>query len=276
MTINRSQINFHETFQPEPPYLAKIIDLASQNFTGSKFEISDLTGIPTGKQKGKVEPHIKYTSYMGLVDYTVNKGIYSLFLSPLGQEVFMQDKFLHEYLTHWLCHYGISRSDLGAPQWSYIVHNGHSGFYQNNSSDYHLNKANALFDTNVDFEEMFGVVKRCYSEGFLSGINYLKWDDKAKFIEHSENPELLFAYAYVVLDCWKRIFPQKSEITLTELKEQIGLGKIFNISDEAIDSILDNLEFEGIFKLNRQLYPPTIICTSSLEIIIPKLYSRLL
>ncbi len=276
MIINRSQINFHETFQPELQYLAKIIDLASNNFTGSKFEISEITGIPTGKQKGKVEPHIKYASFMDLVDYTVCRGIYSLSLSQLGKEVFIQDKFLHEYLTHWLCHYGLSRPDIGAPQWSYIVHYGHSGFYQSNSSDYHLDKANALFGTNVDFTEMFGVVKRCYSEGFLSDINYLRWDDRAEFIEHSESLELLFVYAYVILDCWKRLFPQKSEITLTELIEKIEIGKIFNVGDAEIDSILDNLEFEGILKLNRQLYPPTIICTSSLGIIIPKLYSRLL
>lgn len=276
MILSRSKINFHETFQPELPYLAKIIDLASHNFSGSKLEISELSGIPTGKQKGKVEPHIKYASFMGLVDCTVSKGIYSLSLSPLGTEVFIQDKFLHEYLTHWLCHYGLSRPDLGAPQWYYIVHKGHSGFYKNNSSDYHLNKANALFGTNVNFAEMFGVVKRCYSEGFLSDINYLKWDDRAKFIEHSENPELLFVYAYVILDCWKRLFPKKSEITLTELIEQIEIGKIFNVSDPEIDSILDNLEFEGVLKLNRQLYPPTIVCTSNLDIIIPKLYNRLL
>lgn len=276
MMINRSQINFHETFQPELPYLAKIVDLASYNFSGSKFEISEYTGIPTGKQKGKVEPHIKYATYMGLVNYTISRGIYSLSLSKLGKEVFMQDKFLHEYLTRWLCHYGLSRPDLGAPQWFYIVHNGHSGFYQSNTSDYHLDKANALYSTNVDLSEMFGVVKRCYSEGFLADINYLRWDDRVEFIEHSENPELFFVYAYVILDCWKHLFPQKSEITLTELIDRIEFGKIFNFGDAEIDSILDNLEFEGILKLNRQLYPPTIICTSSLDIIIPKLYSRLL
>ena len=62
--INRSLLKFHETFQPESSYLAKILDLASQNYVGTKFEISDITGIPTGKQKGKVEPHIKYASYI--------------------------------------------------------------------------------------------------------------------------------------------------------------------------------------------------------------------
>lgn len=274
--INRSLLKFHETFQPESAYLAKILDLASQSYSGTKFEISDITGIPTGKQKGKVEPHIKYASYMGLVDYNVDKGVYHLSLTELGNEVFVQDKFLHETLTQWICHYEISRKDVGAPQWAYIVHNGHSGYYQYNSSSYHLDKANALFSTDVYFEEMFGVVKRSYTDGFFSGINYLKWEDSVEYIEHSENPELVFVYALAILDSWKRMFPQKSEITITELLEVIEFGKIFNVNEEEVDGILDSLCNEGLLRLNRQLYPPTVIATANSDEVICNLYNRLL
>ena len=276
MMINRSLLKFHETFQPESAYLAKILDLASQSYSGTKFEISDITGIPTGKQKGKVEPHIKYASYMGLVDYNVDKGVYHLSLTEIGNEVFVQDKFLHETLTQWICHYEISRKDVGAPQWVYIVHNGHSGYYQYNSSSYHLDKANALFSTDIDFEEMFGVVKRSYTDGFFSGINYLKWEDSVEYIEHSENPELVFVYAFAILDSWKRMFPQKSEITITELLEVIEFGKIFNVNEEEVDGILDSLCNEGLLRLNRQLYPPTVIATANSDEVICNLYNRLL
>lgn len=276
MMINRSLLKFHETFQPESAYLAKILDLASQSYSGTKFEISDITGIPTGKQKGKVEPHIKYASYMGLVDYNVDKGVYHLSLTELGNEVFVQDKFLHDTLTQWICHYEISRKDVGAPQWAYIVHNGHSGYYQYNSSSYHLDKANALFSTDVYFEEMFGVVKRSYTDGFFSGINYLKWEDSVEYIEHSENPELVFVYALAILDSWKRMFPQKSEITITELLEVIEFGKIFNVNEEEVDGILDSLCNEGLLRLNRQLYPPTVIATANSDEVICNLYNRLL
>ena len=276
MMINRSLLKFHETFQPESAYLAKILDLASQSYSGTKFEISDITGIPTGKQKGKVEPHIKYASYMGLVDYNVDKGVYHLSLTELGNEVFVQDKFLHETLTQWICHYEISRKDVGAPQWAYIVHNGHSGYYQYNSSSYHLDKANALFSTDIDFEEMFGVVKRSYTDGFFSGINYLKWEDSVEYIEHSENSELVFVYAFAILDSWKRMFPQKSEITITELLEVIEFGKIFNVNEEEVDGILDSLCNEGLLRLNRQLYPPTVIATANSDEVICNLYNRLL
>ena len=75
--IKSSALEFHETFQPELPYIAKILKLASENYSGTKFEISDCTGIPTGKQKGKVEPHIRYARCMGLIDYSIENGVYS-------------------------------------------------------------------------------------------------------------------------------------------------------------------------------------------------------
>ena len=276
MTINRSQLKFHETFQPETSYLARILELAEANTAGDKYSISERTGIPTGKQKGKVEPHIKYASYMGLIDYVFNKGIYTLSLTQLGKEVFVQDKYLHENLTHWICHYGISRRSCGAPQWMYIVRNGHSGFYQSNSTEHHLKKANALFGTNVDAEELFGVVKRSYTDGFFEDINYLRWDAGVNYIEHAESPELLFLYAYVILDSWDQLFPTKVEISLPDLVDSIEFGKIFNLSHDEIDSVLNSLELEGILKVNRQLFPLTIVRTVRIEDIIPDLYSRLI
>jgi hypothetical protein len=52
--INRSQLKFHETFQPELNYISRILGLAAEGYKGSKFDISECTGIPTGNQKGKV------------------------------------------------------------------------------------------------------------------------------------------------------------------------------------------------------------------------------
>ena len=118
---NKSSLEFHETFKPEIPYISKILKLASEKYSGTKYEISDISGIPTGEQKGKVEPHIKYASFMGLINFSCDKGIYVLSLTPLGEEVFVQDPYLHEDLTLWICHYCMTRKNFGAPQWSYLI-----------------------------------------------------------------------------------------------------------------------------------------------------------
>lgn len=274
--ISRSQLKFHETFQPEWPYIAKLLELAEKNYCGSKFDISDITGIPTGKQKGKVEPHIKYAQFMDLIRYEIKRGVYKLFPTSLGQEILVQDRYLHEKVTHWLCHYGISRVDVGAPQWSYIVNCGHSGYGQGNSSEWHLAKANRMFGTDIPFEEMFGVVKRSYTEGCFSDLNYLKWESEFKYVEHNENQELLFVYAYVLFDSWQKRLPERNEITLLDLEKELNFGKIFNLSDGQVDCILMMLCDEGLLTINRQLYPLTMIRTAGIEDIIPRLYDNLL
>ncbi len=274
--MNRSQLKFHETFQPEFSYIAKIMSIAADHFQGSKFDISNITGIPTGKQKGKVEPSIKYATFMGLTNYTVEKGVYSLSLTPIGAKVFSEDPYLHEKLTHWACHYNMSRIDQGAPQWSFIIRSGHQGFIADTSSTHLLAKAVKFFNIKVSFEELFGVVKRSYSEGCFSGIAYLQWDDRVQFIEHNENKQFVFLYAYAILSDWETHFPSKNEITMIELQNTLSVGKVFGLNENELSDMLDTLSSEGILTVNRQLFPATIVRRTTSSDIIPLLYSRLL
>lgn len=277
--INRSQLKFHETFQPEVGYIAKILELASADYSGNKFEISEKTGIPTGNQKGKVEPHIKYAAYMGLILYKYETGVYKLGLTPIGKEVYEQDPYLHENLSKWICHYGISEKNNGAPQWSFLVNDAHSGFIQGITPERLFNKTANIFESNITFEEAFGVMKRSYLDGFFSALEYLTVDEVAgvfRFNELREKDELLFVYAYAILNSWDKLLPEKTEITLIELMKELSFGKIFGLSDESVSEILDELGDEDVLALNRQLFPATIIRTSTADEMIPRLYSRLL
>lgn len=274
--INRSQIKFHETFQPETSYITSILELADSNYQGTKFQISDQTGIPTGKQKGKVEPSIKYAAFMGLIRFSLEKGVYSLSLTDLGNEVFAQDKYLHEDLTKWLCHYNITRPKLGAAQWAFIVHDAHCGYTQSLSSEHILKKANQEFELSVSFEEMFGVVKRSYMDGFFSSLNYLEWDEILSFTEHMETPELTYVYGYALLDSWDSLLPSKHEITMTEIEEILGLGKVFGLPPDEVNCVLDSLADEGLVVMNRQLFPASVIRMSEAKEVVSYLYSRLL
>ena len=176
--IKSSALEFHETFQPELPYIAKVLKLASENYSGTKFEISDCTGIPTGKQKGKVEPHIRYAKCMGLIDYSIENGVYSLQLTSLGEEVFVQDPYLHEDLSLWLCHYGLTKKNSLAPQWEYLAHSAHPGFGARISQERMFTLAGTWCDVSQDnmLKKVFRVVKNCYTEGCFQRLDYLEWD----------------------------------------------------------------------------------------------------
>lgn len=275
--INRSQIRFHETFQPERGYISKILELASSNYVGNKFDISEKTGIPTGKQKGKVEPHIKYAAFMGLITYKCMKGNYYLSLTELGEEVFSQDMYLHEALSKWICHYGISCRDTGAPQWAFLINEAHPGFIQPLSFERLMSCAAIAFDTNITFDDAFAVIKRSYSDGMFADLEFLETDtNEFKFIESFPKDELLYVYAYAILNNWDRSSSDKNEITLNELIDTLSFGKQFGLSDDSVNEVLEELSEEELFSVNRQLFPPTIIRTSTKEDILPLLYSRLM
>jgi len=274
MTTN---INFHETFQPEQTYIAKILELASANYEGDKFQISEETGIPTGDKKGKVEPHIKYANYMGLIEYSLNRGVYKLNLTDLGAEIINQDKYLHEELSLWLLHYCLTRMDLGAPQWSYIVRKINKGFNSEVSTSFVSSSIQKEFSvSSLDASKSVSVVKNSYSSGLFEPLQYLDWDEKLCFNEKSENIQYLYLYAYALLNSWEELYPDKKEITLNELVDALCIGKIFGLNNLDLDSVLSSLADEEIISVNRQLYPVTIIRIDSSSNMIQKLYSKLM
>ena len=277
--IDSSNLEFHETFKPEMVYVAKILKLAAEGFSGTKAEISEYSGIPTGEKKGKVVPHIKYASFMGLVNYTIDRGVFSLNLTDLGTEVVKEDPYLSERITTWLCHYGMTKSSDGAPQWAYLVHCARPGIAASLSQDNLFAKAKLWCNVPVNnmLRKVFSVVKSSYSDGCFEQLDFLEWDNnEVIFHELSSRQDLLYVYAYALFDSWERLLPDKREITEIELKEIIGFDKIFGFNMDECDFVLDSLEDEGLLHTNRQLYPATVIRTTSAESMIPQLYSRLL
>lgn len=276
--IKSSTLEFHETFQPELTYISKILKLASEKYSGTKFEISDCTGIPTGKQKGKVEPHIRYARSMGLIDYSTENGVYSLKLTSLGEEVFVQDPYLHEDLSLWICHYRMTKRGSIAPQWEYLVHSVHPGFGGKISQERMFAIASTWCDVSQDnmLKKVFSVVKNCYTEGCFQRLDFLDWDVNIEFHELSERFDLIFAYAYALLDSWEYVFPDKQEITDFEFKNEIGFGRIFGLNEDECNYVVDSLAYEGFISVNRQLFPATIIRISNSENVISQMYSRLL
>ena len=268
---------FHETFQPELGYISKLLELGAEKFSGDKYKISEITGIPTGKEKGKVEPHIRYARYMGLIEYSVTRGLYDLSLTRIGEEVLRQDKYLHEALTLWLLHYFISRREQGAPQWGFLVHKANKGFAAELTSEFFSSMAQKEFDlSSTEITKAFGVVKNSYMSGCFSNIYYLDWNERIVFEEQREQIEFEYLYAYALIDSWNYMFPEKKELTLLEVLDDLSFGKVFGLNDEDVDSVLSTLEERRIISINRQLFPITIVRTMGIEEIIGLIYSVLM
>ncbi len=235
--ITRSKLTFHQSFQAELSNISKILGLGHDQ--GTKEDISEETGISTGKQKGKVEPAIRYATFMGLLEHEVSQGMYTLTPTKLGKVVLQEDPYLQEILTLWLCHAQMCHPLVGAPQWSFLVHQGHLGFDKFCSNQFFLEKAQLEFDSTLSFTQLFSVVRLSYTEGCFRRLRFVNWEEALGFLPQSVQEDLIFVYAYSLLSLWEAFFPEKQEVTMPEIDQKLGLARTFCFHEEEWQALLD-------------------------------------
>lgn len=265
-------VNFHKTFAPQDSYLSKILELAYEQYVGTKEDISEITGIPTGKISGKVVPHILYAYYMGLISYKLEKGKYTLSMTPLGKMIWENDKYLFEDVTKMICHYNLCDEYIGANIWSFVYYHLPIMLEETMSETAMKRKYNNYFGVNADLTPL----KKTYSEdGFLAVLGMLDFTDGVKIKSLFYNDSMMYVYSYGLLSSWERVFPTEYEITSDQLAEKLNWGKRFGFDDDEILYALEKIENVGIIKLNKQLVPYTMIKTSETSSVLPHLYDLL-
>lgn len=269
--IKRDDVEFHKTFQPTDLYITKIMKLAEAKYTGMKEDISSITGIPTGKNSGKVIPHIRYAAFMGLIDYEKEGSVYKLSLTQLGEIVLKEDKYLFESVTKWLCHYFISDVNDGAYLFSFLYK--YLPFQLDSSISKELieRKVKEVFQHDYDM----GIVKRTYTDGFFETLGVLDWDDLLIINSLYYKNELKYVYVYTLLYSWEKNFPDERELTVDCISDELYWSNRFGFDKMETLNVLDELEILNAVKINKQLHPCTVIKLAKSEDYISKLYSEL-
>ena len=253
------RINFHKTFPPQASYISKILELAERNYSGTKEGISKETGIPTGKTSGKVVPNILYAQYMGLISYKLDKGVFSLRLTELGDRVFCEDKYLYEDITKLICHYNICDQKQGALLWSFLYFD--ISLLPNDVLQINTlkKKMQDRFQQNVDFD----AVKKSYTDGFWSNCELMTFRDGLSFQERYFDESMKYMYAYSLLDSWDEYLGGVQEITVDQIINDMKWNKRFGLDNDEMILVLESLEDEGYLCLNKQLVPYTVIRTAT-------------
>lgn len=255
-------VSFHNTFPPTPAYIGRILQISD----GTKRDIrtiSDLTGIPQGESTGKAKPHLIYSVLMGLLQEDQST------LTQLGTVVRSEDSNCTEELTQWIMHRHLT-SSTGAEMWRYLYRELAP---QNNgimTDDYYTAQLKNRFGAKVNTS----VVKTCYLNG-LTAIEYLDSKDGIVIRKQRVQREFLYLYAYELLTEWDSVYPGKTEITADEMN-LMHHEACFGLSSSDWFTILEMMASRNLIRLNRQLVPFTIIRSSNITDIIPKLYSLLL
>lgn len=265
-------VNFHKTFAPQDSYISKILELAEYGYSGTKEEISKITGIPTGKTSGKVVPHILYSYYMGLVNYKIEKGKLSLSLTDLGKVIYNEDKYLFEDITKLICHFNISDETNGAYIWSFVYQQLPIMLNENISDELLKRKYKDYFFLDVDYRPM----KKAYSDdGFWAVLNLMDFSEGLRINSTYYNNIMLYVYAYTLLSAWDKIYPTEQEITIDQIVMNLKWNKRFGFDDDEMMYALEKMEETSILRLNKQLMPVTVIRTTNTASLLPYLYDYL-
>lgn len=270
-TFSYDDVNFHKTFAPQDSYITKILELAQQNYCGSKEEISIITGIPTGKTSGKVVPHIKYAKYMGLISYSCEKGKYSLQLTELGILVLNEDPYLFEDITKLICHYNMADGEQGALIWSFLYVQLPLMLNDSISISSLKKKADEFFQQDVDFSPL----KKAYTDGFWSTQNLIEFGNDFCIPNAYYNDGFRYLYAYTLLDSWDKQLNTVQEITTDQITETLFWNKRFGFDYDEMIFALEELEHMGYLQINKQLLPFTVIRTTNTSDILPHIYDSL-
>ena len=266
-------LNFHQTFRPEKQYIGSILDVANINKEVNVKEISSMTGIPNGESSGKVEPHILYAKYMGLLDAEKINGKYHLSKTKLGEVVSEEDPGLQELLTVLLCHAMMLRNKNGAEPWCSIFKEILPMYKNGIKKEILLKELEQIFEGKIN-KKNFAPFSSSYEE-FFSEINIVSLEkDVLQLNALPYNKEYIYLYGYILLEYWGELFPTEEEISSNQLSK-IGFGKAFGWDDQYEYEVLEHLADKGIIRLNRQLVPYTILKLTDSEQIIDHLYSEL-
>lgn len=270
---SQGNLNFHQTFKPEKQYIGSILNVAGTADSLEVQEISAYTGIPNGKSSGKVEPHIYYARYMGLIDAEKKDGAYKLNRTKLGDVVYMEDPGLQEELSILLCHAMMLRNCNGAEMWNAVFTRILPNYRGELKKDLLLKELEQLFDGKAN-KKNFAPFIGSYEDMF-STTNLLKMDsENISLNDATYNKEFVFLYAYILFELWDEVFADQEEISSVQFNN-LNFGKILGWDEQREYEVLEHLSDKGIVRLNRQLVPYTILRLIDKEIVREKLYSEL-
>lgn len=270
---SQSNLNFHQTFKPERQYVGSILDIAGNTESMSVPEISSYTGIPQGDSSGKVEPHIQYAKYMGLVEVEKNDKVYTLARTELGNVVYMEDPGFQEDLTLLLCHAMMLRNSAGANMWNAVFKKVLPRYRGEIKKEILLKELESLFDGKANkknFAPFLGAYEGMFSPLDILGINR----ENVCLKGTTYNKEYIYLYTYMLFELWDELYLGQEEISSIQFAE-LNFGRIFGWDEQSEYEVLEHLSDKGIIRLNRQLVPYTIVRLSDKDEVMKRLYSEL-
>lgn len=249
-------INFHKTFVPERRLIAALLGYAAAEKAGTYAEIAAQTGIPMGKSSGKVPVIIDYARGMGLIDLMPceDRALKKPILTPFGEVVFREDRFLGRVITQWLVHLNLCLPATGASAWYKTFAEGRTSLGSSFS-------AQQLEDYLVSFfgpgRNRTGPLLRTYlDDAALGRASVLHRNGNTVIREKAPLlDEFSFAYAAYLLSLIEAYFSGEFQVTVSDLNEKTHCFDACLWGERDIADALTLAEKTGLIGVDRQLRP---------------------
>lgn len=272
----RLPVSFHMTFQPERHYLSALLKDAQSMEVGSVKEISERTGIPTGKSSGKVKPLVQYAQGMGLLEVEALRGAgkIRMTLTSLGRVILRKDPHLLEESTQWALHLMLCRREGGAEVWYAVfvvaaASLGHT-FSSEQFERFLLNRYGAT-------QNAPGPLLRTYSDpaalGKVGAI--VESQEKILLRKAPMQPALYDVVAALMFLLWDSTVGDEVQIALNDLEARTGLITATGWSLVNQSNFLSAIECARLVQVDRQTGAPILTRLASTDHVLQVMYDRL-
>lgn len=284
--IEKLPINFPTDFLPDRRLITDLLAFAIEGRAGTKEEISEITGIPTGKSSGKVEPMIHYASGMGLITAAKENQTWKLEPTTIGALIFSEDTFLSEMQTLWLLHlllcrrYGLSEPSNGiAVAWFELF----TSEQLRRLESFTLEGYQKILAQKVgEFGYVKGlaalVVRSYFTDNCwaLAKVFKKQSTDKYQFLKAPVEKEMLPVYSVYLYLLWDDLFSNEKQLSLDEFAEQTCFFKVTNWNETDINIWLNYLSDSGAVQIDRYTGVPILLRLQDTQQVIEGLYSELI
>lgn len=269
-------LSFHLSFLPERRYLASLLKLAEQDFSGTVEAIAAESGIPTGKKSGKVVPHLKYASAMGLIaEPAIDNGRYELRLTILGKQVSAEDPMLHERITQLIMHLMLARPIGGATSWHVLFGRSRLALGRTMSVDAALSWLSKEFGSSTSLPgPLFSTYRE---EASLARTSMLVVEKTV--LTRGSLPALedyYWGYAYCWLSYWEQTASAAQQLSLHELEAACGFVEVSGWNEAGFEDFLAWATEQGIVRVDRQTGTPLVMKTKCSADLVDRIYAEML
>ena len=260
--------NFPQTFKLEPLLLAKLLIKTHECHIlhGTMYEISELTGIPTGASSGKVEPTIAYGFSCGLLSAERTQGIWTLELTPLAKAILQEDRMLNEDISLFMMHLMMNRVDPQQPQeglnaaWFDVCI---SSKYQI-SDRFDLDQLEQFVkDKRGDQKYLRGLLRLILTSYDQNNVDVPFYKIPVFQVEQAQTQlvikrltaplEYKFfpAYSAFLFLEWDRLFSSQTQISFDDFLTQTRCNLLMNWSNKHFNRLLDWMAEKGFIQVDR-------------------------